>query len=191
MTPDRFAAHVEAHGGDIDRWPEASRAPARRRLAVDVHAVRLLAEARALDRLLALAPVTASPPGMVDQIVARARRERHDAESHSSATATVATTMGNGKVVPLPIDARGRQSTMTRGTDPGSVIPRRQVFGGGSMLAASLLMGIWLGASGAAAPSFSNVFPMRQSAKTLDAMSEIVQTALPVDLIDGTDEDTL
>mgnify|MGYP006955966207 FL=1 len=59
------------------------------------------------------------------------------------------------------------------------------------MLAASLLIGIWLGATGVAPPTIGTAFNGRPGTSDFDAMSEIVQSALPFDLLEGADEDTL
>jgi hypothetical protein len=54
MTLDEFRRLADARGGDIARWPPAVRAEATA-LAQDKEAAAILAEARELDRLTALA----------------------------------------------------------------------------------------------------------------------------------------
>lgn len=69
MTPERFAALALSYGADMGRWPRAERAAARivseeNRAA----AAGLLAEAAALDRLLAAAPAPAPEFALRQQI---------------------------------------------------------------------------------------------------------------------------
>jgi hypothetical protein len=60
MTTARFAALVEAYGGDPARWPAEERDGARALIAADPSARRALDEAAALDAVLDRAP--AEPP---------------------------------------------------------------------------------------------------------------------------------
>jgi hypothetical protein len=53
MRLDEFEAALAAHGADIGRWPQATAEAGRALLAREAEARRLLAEAEALDRLLA------------------------------------------------------------------------------------------------------------------------------------------
>lgn len=55
MTPDQFRRLAETWGGDVERWPEATRAAARR-LAASAEGAAVLHEQGRLDRLLAVAP---------------------------------------------------------------------------------------------------------------------------------------
>ena len=188
MTPQRFAALVETFGGDIGRWPVAMQAPARARVAGDSLAARQIAEAQVFDRLLALAPATAASPDLVEKILATAVRQPQDRTQRGQHG--VAST---GNVIPMTRD-RSRLASGA-GTPPRAAgnwrLGRGQMTSAGGMLAASLLIGIWLGASGTAAPTFSTALQGRQNINDLDLMSEIVQSALPLELLEGTDEDSL
>lgn len=52
MTPARFAALVEAYGGDSLRWPQVEREAAQHWLAANPEAMALVALARSLDELM-------------------------------------------------------------------------------------------------------------------------------------------
>lgn len=55
MTPEQFRQLAETWGGDVERWPEATREAARR-LAASAEGAAVLHEQERLDRLLAAAP---------------------------------------------------------------------------------------------------------------------------------------
>jgi hypothetical protein len=55
MTPEQFRQLAETWGGDVERWPEATREAARR-LAASAEGAAVLDEQGRLDRLLAVAP---------------------------------------------------------------------------------------------------------------------------------------
>ncbi len=120
-----FEAHLEVHGARAERWPEAARERFEPLLERNARARELLAEARALEKLLDRAPLpnTERMEALADRIVAMAAAEK---ASQPSA----------GNVVDLA--ARRQARTMPT---PRS---RWQVA---SALAASLLVGIYLGAS--------------------------------------------
>ena len=188
MTPERFTALVETYGGDIGRWPAAMQAAARARVAGDLPSARRIAEAQAFDRLLGLAPKTAASPDLVEKILAAATRQPQDSQPRQQAGIA-----SDSNVITLP---RGQpRLTANAGTPPRHVgswrLGRGGVAGAGGMLAASLMIGIWLGASGTAAPTFATAFQGRQGISDLDAMSEIVQSALSLELLEGTEEDLL
>ena len=188
MTPERFAALVETFGGDIGRWPVAMQASAHTRVASDGRAARQIAEAQVFDRLLGLAPETTASPDLVEKILTAAARQPKN-RTHLGQHGAVS----KGNVIPMTRDKPGLASGA--GTTPRAAVNvwlgRGQVTGAGGMLAASLMIGIWLGASGTAAPTFSTAFQGRQSISDLDAMSEIVQSALSLELLEGTEEDLL
>lgn len=77
MEIERFKTLIEEHGGDPSRWPETVRAPMMRLASQDPIAGRLLAEARALDRLLDSAPTLDADrlQGLSQRIVAAAVAE--------------------------------------------------------------------------------------------------------------------
>ncbi len=192
MTPERFAALVEAFGGDIGRWPVPLQASARARVASDTRSGQKIAEAQTFDRLLGLAPATAASPELLEQIMASAARQSQ-LKTLTERSASVA----DSNIIPLPLG----KSRLSPAADAPSVAPlrassgwefgRHQAAGAGGMLAASLLIGIWLGASGVSTPSFGTAFQERQTVNDLDAMREIVQSALSLELLEGTDEEAL
>jgi hypothetical protein len=53
MTITRFRHLLDVHGADLARWPQPQRAAAERLLALDAAAVSALAQASALDALIA------------------------------------------------------------------------------------------------------------------------------------------
>ncbi|MGY3032197.1 hypothetical protein ACVIIV_001367 [Bradyrhizobium sp. USDA 4354] len=55
MTPDQFRQLAETWGGDVERWPAATREAARR-FAASAEGAAVLDEQGRLDRLLAVAP---------------------------------------------------------------------------------------------------------------------------------------
>ena len=182
ISRERFVALVEAYGGDIGRWPVALQALARARTANDPLAAQRLIEAQALDRLLGLAPATAVSPELVERILARAAALPQDRRQSSAAASNV---------VALPRPSSRSTADAAAAPRGGWRLQRSQAAGAGGMLAASLLIGIWLGATGVAPATIGTAFNGRPGTSDFDAMSEIVQSALPFDLLEGADEDTL
>jgi len=77
MTPDRFRRLTDAYGASPEQWPPAERAAAEALLArQDPDALAALAEARALDLVLATHAVAAPDPDLVRRIVASAPSAR-------------------------------------------------------------------------------------------------------------------
>jgi hypothetical protein len=78
MTGARFAVLLETYGAGLSRWPEAERLAAHEYATAHLEAVGLLAEARALDTLLAAssAPV---PAGLSARVLAQAETRQHAA----------------------------------------------------------------------------------------------------------------
>lgn len=72
MTIERFAALVDAYGGDRRRWPAAEQDAALALLANDPRARALLAEARALDDALDGEPAPALSPALRATVLAAA-----------------------------------------------------------------------------------------------------------------------
>jgi hypothetical protein len=81
MTPDRFAALAAAYGADLQRWPEAEREAARRRLGEIPEAAAILSRERGLD--IALAESRAVPPtaDRQRQVITALHRRRAERES--------------------------------------------------------------------------------------------------------------
>jgi hypothetical protein len=77
MTPDRFRRLTEAYGASPEHWPAAERAAAEEMLArQDPDALAALAEARAIDLMLATHAIDAPDPDLVRRIVASAPSAR-------------------------------------------------------------------------------------------------------------------
>ena len=72
MTLARFQHLLDVHGADLARWPQPQRAAAERLLATDGIATSALAQARALDALIAReAPAKADATGVLRALAAR------------------------------------------------------------------------------------------------------------------------
>jgi hypothetical protein len=72
MTLGRFQHLLDVHGADLARWPQPLRAAAERLLAADDTAPAALAQARALDALIAReAPAGGDATGVLRALAAR------------------------------------------------------------------------------------------------------------------------
>lgn len=127
---EAFARHLEGYGGREERWPEAARRRFGPLLGADEEARRLLAEARALDRLLdqASVPVPERVIALVDRIAAAAAALPRDEMRPSVAC-----------IVDLA------EVRAARG--PGRPLLRAPGVRVAAALAASLLIGLYLGTS--------------------------------------------
>ena len=132
-----FEALLATYGANTARWPIERRAVAGALLAADPQARALLAEARALDDLLDLAP----PPG-ADRQAKVAARIVAQALSERPASTEPKPIVDN--VVPL------RRLTATKSATPAMhpPVPRRQGWQVGGVLAASLVLGLLIGSFG-------------------------------------------
>ena len=74
MTLPELEERLDRYGPDITVWPDAEKAAAQSLMDRSEYARRLMAEARALDRLLKR-PAPPAPAGLVDRIVAKALEE--------------------------------------------------------------------------------------------------------------------
>ena len=138
MTIAEFERLLDVYGSDRTRWPVEARASAGHLVARDRAARRLLAEAEALDRALERAPLPtlAQEAAMAERIVAAARRTpRIVAVARAEAGRPTAPAADN--IVQLPT-SRGRPQWLTTRTASGGVA---------SALAASLVLGVFLGLS--------------------------------------------
>lgn len=145
----QFERFLEIYGSEEGRWP-----PQGQRLLRECGEAgrKALAEAKALDALLSLAPAGNVTRGLEERILTAVRRDVRAGEEIESAGRF-------GK----PQQARIRQ--MGRGVhwrlfQAESVAARLQLWTGvrtGAVLAASLLIGVYLGMSGAAAPVMQGV----------------------------------
>jgi hypothetical protein len=72
MTLARFQHLLDVHGADLARWPQPQRAAAEGLLAADGAAVSALAQARALDALIAReTPANADATGVLRTLAVR------------------------------------------------------------------------------------------------------------------------
>jgi hypothetical protein len=143
MTLEEFAGLAEARGGDIARWPGDRRVAARRLLDASPEARRTLAEAAALDRLLAVpeaAPAMPADAALVDRIVAAAHRTPR--------------AVPRGTPEPAAAPAVARLATVPVSRANPAAAPRRvstfghaEIGGGAALLAASMVLGIFVGGS--------------------------------------------
>ena len=131
MTPAEFERLVDAYGADRTRWPLNARAGAASVLASDRDARRLLAEAAALDAVLAKLP----EPGAV---VTGALADRIMAATRQTPRLVASTGQPSGRTVAV---SAGRARF---GAD-------REMWRGVAVLAASLMIGVFAGQSQLAA----------------------------------------
>src|SRR5262245_35927065 len=138
MTIAEFERLLDVYGSDRTRWPLEARSGAGQLVARDRAARRLLAEAEALDRALDRAPLPslAREAALAERILVAARRTPRMVPA-PKADATAPSTSAGGGAIALPA-ARARSQWFGR-----------QAFGGAAgVLAASLLLGVFLGLSG-------------------------------------------
>jgi hypothetical protein len=126
MTVARFNALLDTLGTDMRRWPEALRAPAEALLLRDGDARAAFRASGALDGLLASAPAMshAREMSLADRISAAA------VQSPRLAVASVAPDL---RVAAMPVQL------------PRWPVYRQPKWQGAAVLAASLLMGIFVG----------------------------------------------
>jgi hypothetical protein len=138
MTIGDFERLLDVYGSDRSRWPVEARASAGQLVARDKAARRLLAEAEALDRMLERAPLPslAEEAALADRILAAARRSpRMVPVARTDTAARARRAIDN--VVRLHNNMRTRPRWLTP-TGLG---------GAAGMLAASLVLGIFIGLS--------------------------------------------
>jgi hypothetical protein len=120
MTLSEFEHLLDGYGADRTRWPLKQRSAASALLAASPDARRLLAESEALDRVLAQAP--GAKPRDLDALAARI-----------VATASVTPRLAHATSIP------------SQGTIRPSA--RQDVWRAAALLAASLLIGVFVGVS--------------------------------------------
>jgi hypothetical protein len=138
MTIAEFERLLDVYGSDRTRWPVEARAGAGQLVARDRAARRLLAEAEALDRALERAPLPslAKEAELAERIVAAARRSPRMVPTFRSETAG----RDNGPA--------GRNVVRLRTwRGPPQWLTRPAMGGAAGVLAASLLLGVFLGLS--------------------------------------------
>jgi hypothetical protein len=124
--------HLEIYGGDQTRWPEKARERFAPLLAGDARARALLAEARALDRLLDRAPVPSicRERSVRDRIVAAISNDKDGLRS-------------DPRVIGLPPRQPPSRTVLSA---------PRTGWRTAALLAASLATGVYLGSTGGLAP---------------------------------------
>lgn len=141
----QLAYVLDTCGAREERWPEALRAELSALIAGNEAAARLLAEARALDKILAFTPRPRRTEGLEARILASA--------------ATLPQAKGEaGSVVTFP-----RRASPDR-TIPGRAVAVRSAAASGrrlwpelALLAASLFLGFAIGLSGEALPALQDI----------------------------------
>jgi hypothetical protein len=121
---------LDIYGADVARWPAHAQGRADHLLAAGPETGRMMAEAKALDAVLALAPLPATDRrvALADRIVAEALQSKPEPR-----------TSGSGVVIPWPGAARERGSRLLRAS-------RSPAWRAAALLAASLLVGVFIGA---------------------------------------------
>ncbi len=138
-TQDRLAQLtlvLDTYGARQERWPAALRAPLQAFIAADGTAARLLAEAGALDKVLAAGPAAGATDALENRILA--------------AAAT------------LPQQGRGAAGLGRKnhgralvGAEPK--VSAARMWPELTLLAASLFLGLLIGLSGRAVPALQNI----------------------------------
>jgi hypothetical protein len=159
---------LEAWGGEPGRWPEHIRGRIERLAQTHHDGRRLIAEARALDRVLDRARDASAH---LSPAARRMLADRIVAAAMASAPAGPART---AEVIRLPSRARPQ-------VQPSAVVGRR--WPAASLMAASLLAGLYLGGS-------INLAPMFQELADAAGLSTVVDTSAVALGDDLTDEDT-
>lgn len=149
---ERLKALVEVHGGDRERWPASERLAMERLAATDAHAASIVAQARALDRMLDAAPALSSDQlsDLANRIIAAAQSEgRWQGGAAGNADAIVGGAQSSRSLMhdragPLP-----PRTTQGIGRRLPAMLSagRRGPLASVGMLAASLLVGVLIGLS--------------------------------------------
>lgn len=131
----RFEDVLDIYGGDPTRWPADERQALLRHADADAQARGLLAQAQALDRMLAHAPSGSASEALTARIMAGA----------------VADGAHPARVVPLRV-ARARPADLRPARNPRAFGPAA------ALLAASFVFGVYIGAAGVADLAFDTAF---------------------------------
>jgi hypothetical protein len=148
MTLPEFERLLEIYGSDRTRWPVEARASAGQLTARDPTACRLLLEAEALDRILERAPLPslASEAALAERIVVAAQRSPRmvpTGEAIASPHAEAGT-----RAVPQ----RASMSSVVRLADRRRWLSHSPAGRAAGLLAACLMVGIFLGAAAVPQP---------------------------------------
>jgi hypothetical protein len=131
---------LEVSGASMSCWPQDCRARLAAFVETDPEAARLLAEIQALDRVLARAPKCSVRSALEAKICAAASKMRQD----------------GGRADAEIVDFANGSRRFRNGFRPGA-ITGRSFWGGAALLAASLTLGVYIGASGDAVPTLRNI----------------------------------
>jgi hypothetical protein len=147
MTLPEFERLLEIYGSDRTRWPVEARASAGQLTARDPAACRLLLEAEALDRMLERAPLPslASEAALAERIVAAAQRSPRMVPTGE----TAASPQGEGM---RAASQRAGTSSVVRLADRRPRLSRSPAGRAAGLLAACLMLGVFLGASAVPQP---------------------------------------
>jgi hypothetical protein len=169
---DALQRVLDAYGGDHARWPASARTRFERLLERDAASRRLVAETRALDRVLDRAPLpdrqrTADAAARIMAAVATLP------QSDGTAGATAAAPSSGGRVIALPPRPH---------TAAGETATPRTMWQAAALIAACLLAGIYIDAG-------SSVLPVMQDvADSVGIVAELDPSSL-VSIGDFDDED--
>lgn len=173
---EAFQVLLDGHGAERTRWPAPQRLRFAGLLAESSEARRRLAEAEALDSLLARAPLP-SPSrhaALVDRIVDAARAQG----APSAAAVTVLHRPARRRPLVSGLPVLGLPVSAFRARGPAA-----------ALLAASLLVGIFVGVTGAANPALQRFETLAGLAAAVDAPP--ASTATWDDPSLASEEDTL
>jgi hypothetical protein len=148
MTLLEFERLLEIYGGDRTRWPVEARAGAGQLTARDPAACRLLLEAEALDRMLERAPLPslASEAALAERILVAAQRSPRMVPTGET---TGASPQGEGIKA---ASQRAGSSSVVRLADRRRRLSRSPAGRAAGLLAACLMLGVFLGASAVPQP---------------------------------------
>lgn len=186
MTHDRQNARIEeleglldTYGSDTSRWPQAARARTEGLLGPGGAGARLMAEAKALDAVLARAPLPSAErrSALVERIMAEASAPAAAGDQEQGVGRP------SGVVIPWP-GARGRGNGTPR---PATAAPSAASWRAAGLLAASLALGVFIGALDLA-PA-----PVDQLVEAVDYSTDLDQMAASMagDGLSALDEDLL
>lgn len=144
-----LAQVLDTWGSDRSRWPSDRRARLAHLLETDATSRRLVAEARALDRVLDRAPLVAGDrmAALADRIMASA----------VEATGKVAAPPSSGRVVSFPSFRLQTALKRPSNTNSDDALTGRTAWQSAALIAASLLIGVYIGAGSTVLPIMQDV----------------------------------
>lgn len=147
MTLPEFERLLEIYGSDRTRWPLEARTSAGQLTARDPAACRLLLEAEALDRILERAPLPslANEAALAERIIAAAQRSPRMVRTEGVASAA-----RDGALTATTVGATVR--SVVRLADRRRWLNGSPAGRAAGLLAACLMLGIFLGASAVPQP---------------------------------------